>query len=269
MKNKLWAFGDSYTAGVLPDIDHFTPYIEYLKYLGISKEEFPLGWSYQLANKLNLDPSVVAVGGASNEEISINLYQSIPHFKKNDIVIVQWSYMNRFLWASSPKNYNLKNIQGNPFGKFKRASIHTECNVDYDFVSDKVFKQIGVNKSLEPWLIQIHSFENLLEYFSNIIGFKIYFWSTDDLIHLSLKNKLINNPQYILGNIIFNYRKKIKRTPREFLSNYFLEAIRQLGATSIYQESNKTIDDKYHLGIKGNEVLTDLFYQHINLDNSK
>lgn len=257
MKNKLWAFGDSYTAGILPDIDHFPPYKEYLKYLGIKKEDFPEGWPKKLSDKLNMDLSVVAVGGTSNEETILNLYNKIPDFTKNDIVIIQWSYMNRFLWANSPENYNFDNITGNPYGMFKRASIHTQSDKHYEFAPTEVFKQVGVNKSLTAWTLQVHSFEKLINHISNIVGFKVFFWSTDDIIHLS-KSTLLESSQYLLGKLVKEYSDK---NPNK--TNKYLESIRELGATSIYQETDGNVDDEYHLGINGNEVLSNLFYNHI------
>jgi hypothetical protein len=262
MKNKLWAFGDSYTAGVLPDIDHFPPYIEYLKYLGISKEEFPLGWPYQLANKLNLEPSVVAVGGASNDEIIINLYQNIPNFKKGDVVIVQWSYLSRFLWAIKPEHYNHDNSIDNIWSMFQRASHNTQSEEKNEFTSENVFKSVSYNKTLPGWILRIDLIESLLKYISNIVGFKLYFWSSDNFIHLSKEDKLLNNSQYILYDVVFNYAKL-----NEDIDNKFLESIRELGATSISQETECLISDGYHLGIKGNEVFCNLVYNH--LINSK
>lgn len=258
MKNKLWTFGDSYTAGILPDIDHFPPYVEYLNYLGISREEFPEGWSYQLSQKLNMDSNVTAIGGASNEEIIINLYSNIPLFKQGDIVIIQWTYMNRYLWAMTEDNYNFENLGGNPFGMFKRASLYTEGDEYYGFIPTEVFRQVGLNKSLPSWALQIHLFEKIITYISEIVGFNVFFWSSDDFIHLSKGSLICDDKKYILGDIVWNHHLK---EPNH--SNVFLEAIRPLGATSIYQETNELIKDALHLGIKGNEVLCDLFYNHI------
>jgi hypothetical protein len=264
MKNKLWCFGDSYTAGIIPDLDHFPPYKEYLKYLGIKKEEFPTGWTHQLASKLDMNLEVHAVGGTSNEETLIRLYQNIPNFKKDDIVIIQWSYMNRFLWANSESNYNFENLDGNPFGKFKRASIHTQLHEDYEFTPADVFKNIGVNKSLKAWTTQTHYFEDMLKYISDLVGFSVYFWSTDDIIHISKKQEILEDSRYILSDIVVKYSENLEN---EDMSNLFLESIRELGATSIYQETNGKVKDPYHLGIEGNKVFCDLIYNH--LYNSK
>lgn len=258
MKNKLWTFGDSYTAGILPDIDHFPPYVEYLKYLGIPKEEFPEGWGYQLSQKLNMDFQVTAIGGASNEETIMNLYSNIPLFKKGDIIIIQWTYMNRYLWAMEEDDYNFENLEGNPFGMFKRASLYTEGDAYYNFIPTEVFRHIGLNKSLPPWVLQIDLFEKIITYISEIVGFDVFFWSSDDLIHLSKGSLICDDKKYILGDIVWNHYIK---QPNH--SNVFLEAIRPLGATSIYQETNELIKDALHLGINGNKVLCDLFYNHI------
>jgi hypothetical protein len=255
--NKLWAFGDSYTAGILPDIDHFTPYVEYLKFLGIKKQDFPKSWPYQLAHKLNMEPIVFATGGASNEEITMNILNNIPTFQKNDIVIVEWSYMNRYMWALPNKNHNSNEI-AKPFGKFNRCSIYTEFKLENGYVPTEVFKHVGINKSLDAWTLQIQLFQNMLEYLSNLIGFHLFIWSSDDNIYKNIKSD-----KWIIGDIVLDYLST------NTTGNSFLKSIRPFGATSILQETNGKVNDCYHLGIRGNEAQSNLFFEYIKkyLDN--
>ena len=58
-----------------------------------------------------------SIGGPSNEEIFLNFMNNCDKMEKGDYVIVQWTYMNRFLWGLP--NHLWVNEPPTPFGKFK------------------------------------------------------------------------------------------------------------------------------------------------------
>jgi hypothetical protein len=260
MKNKLWAFGDSYTAGVLPDIDHFPPYIEYLKYLGISKEEFPLGWPYQFANKLNLEPSVVAVGGSSNQETFLTFSFNSDKIKKNDIVIINWTYFHRFLWALENGNYP-KN-SGYPFGKFKRASYDVPDTDLLKITPKEVFKHFGINKSLGAWIEEIKAYENIINTLSNSIGFDVFYWSAVKEVYFENKN-VFGDSKYICNDVIQEFVKNMTEDTHVSGELFFQVMEEKYQMTSILQETNGVVDDSFHRGIEGNKIQAELFYNWI------
>ena len=264
-KNKLWAFGDSYTAGILPDIGHFTPYVEYLKYLGISKEEFPLAWPYELADKLNLEPEVIAVGGASNSEIFNNIAKNSHRFESGDIIIINWTYLNRFMVGMTEDDYQ----ETIPFRKFRRASISTTSNeIDngsFKYGNNEFYERLGWNRSLLCWVDEILHYENIIDTLCKSLGVEVFYWSSQHHVHTMNLDKL-NQRKYICNDIIneglqffINHGHKINEIAFEliFLSMY------PYGSTSIQDETNSLVNDLYHRGIRGNSKQAELFYCYI------
>jgi hypothetical protein len=268
--NKLWAFGDSYTAGILPDLGHFPPYIKYMKYLGISKEEFPEGWAYQLAEKLNMNYENFGVGGSSNNETFIKIAKNSHRFQKDDIVIINWTYLHRFLWALPNEDWadNETGDEGIPFFKFRRASIN--IHIDENILNDKtnlsnVYEYVGLNKSLDAWIEEILSWENIIDSLSKSVGFHVYYWSAEHRIHTIL-GKEFSNKKYICNDIVSNYlNTKLKEgMPHEHIpSELFHISLKQYGAKTIFEETNGEVEDDHHFGIIGNKIQSELFYDWI------
>jgi hypothetical protein len=85
--NKLWTFGDSFTAGHgCKEND-----VYYKKYY---KEGDKL-WSEHLADELNLESINLGVNGSSNERIIDSIITNYDKISINDIVIIQKSYPHR------------------------------------------------------------------------------------------------------------------------------------------------------------------------------
>lgn len=259
MKNKLWTFGDSFTAGILPDIDHFPPYVEYLKYLGISKEEFPEGWVSLLAKKLNLEYENTAVGGSSNQETFFKICLNVDKFKKNDIVIINWTYFHRFLWGLEKEEYS--NGTGIPFGKFKRAS-HNVCDDDLLKITPiKVFESVGINKSLPCWVEEIKSYELIINTLSNLTGFNVFYWSAESQVYLE-NSDVFGDSKYICNNEIQTFLKE-KNKDDSISEELFFLVMEKYGMTSIFQETNGLIPDRFHRGIEGNKKQAEIFYKWV------
>lgn len=261
-QNKLWTFGDSFTAGILPDIDHFPPYKKYLKYLGIPKEEFPEGWGKQLSEKLGMDYETNSCGGSSNQEIFMNVSQNSNRFKKGDIVIINWTYLNRFLWGLDKDDYD-ENL---PFGKFRRASVASSNDSELlKYASSDVYEKIGLNNSLDCWVETILSYENIIDVLSKSIGFEVFYWSSEHKIHTNYIDNL-NQRKYIINDIIrdcidyfINNDFIIESIPDELI---FI-SMEAYGVTSISNECENQADDLFHRGIRGNEIQCELFYSWI------
>jgi hypothetical protein len=86
--DKLWTFGDSFTAG-----HGCTPEWEYYK--KYYKEGDGL-WCEHLADTLNLELINLGSNGASNEKIIDSIIVNYTNISKNDIIIIQKSFPHRF-----------------------------------------------------------------------------------------------------------------------------------------------------------------------------
>jgi len=86
--DKLWTFGDSFTAGHgCKETDEY--YIKYYK-------EGDKIWPEHLADELNLKLMNLGVNGSSNEKIIDSIIVNYNNISKNDIVIIQKSFPHRF-----------------------------------------------------------------------------------------------------------------------------------------------------------------------------
>ena len=98
MENSLWTFGCSFTAEYHPiDNDPPTTYDFYKQYNG---GELPKVWSEQLSEKLGLKYENKGRGATSNASIFYSFCNFCDKLQEDDIVIVQWTTIYRFLLAN-------------------------------------------------------------------------------------------------------------------------------------------------------------------------
>jgi hypothetical protein len=248
--------------------------VEYLKYLGIKKEEFPECWAYQISEKLNMDYQNFGVGGSSNQETFLTFSFNSNKINKNDVVIINWTYFNRFLWAVEKKDYGGLNTNGKPFGKFKRASYTVTDRDLLQMISKAVFNQIGVNKSLESWIEEIKAYETIINTLSEKVGFDVFYWSSVREVYFENKN-VFGDFRYICNDDIKNFIENMKEDTPYKTELFFQVMEEKYKMTSILQETNGQVLDPFHRGIEGNKIQAELFYNWISknrkygLDNSK
>lgn len=224
---KLFLFGCSYTA------EYDLIRTEYQKYYDFRGGNFPPTWGQLLAKKLNLQLFNFAEGANGNDEIFDNVCQNSFDFKPDDVVIVGWSYMFRFRWAVP----NHK--------KWSRLSPHN--NLPH-IISESTANEIILNRTHELYIQQIYNFEKIIERLSKSVGFKVFFWSSDN--HIIYGNDEIRKlPKYI-GNSYIGKDETI-----------FHEVFRRNGQR-ILEETNDEIYD-LHFGESGHSILSELFYSHI------
>lgn len=86
--NKLWTFGDSFTAGhgCIPEYEYYEKY---------HKEGCNI-WPQHLADELNLELINLGKSGASNDQIIDLIITNYDDISTNDTVIIQKSFPNRF-----------------------------------------------------------------------------------------------------------------------------------------------------------------------------
>jgi hypothetical protein len=243
--SKLYTFGCSFT-------EDFEPFYSKIVYSSRSQYihevlggRIPKSWTEVLAEKMNIDFQVFgAVNcdlmfpiklGNTNASTFYNFTRLCKEIKKNDIVIIQWTFLERFLW------YN-KHIE----------SIINVLPNQYPYEDDipkEVFEEIIYNKSNLIWYQEIYNYEQIIKELAIAKGFDVYFWSIDNRYYEYFENDIKGNKQYLIIDLI--------KDPF-----YFLAVAKQHGAKTIEDETNGKIKDS-HFGEIGHQIVADLFYKHI------
>lgn len=220
---KLICFGDSYTADFK---DNLIPtYIEYKKWYG---DTFPKSWPILLSEKLNIELLNYGIGGTCNDIIFETFIKKINVLKKNDIVIIGWTFLTRFKWYND-KGDNFVSILSNE---------HKNRNI-----SKETATEILVNRSNTKWSEDVELKKEIIIKLSELIGFKIYFWSIDS----NIKNEL--NEIHLCCNQLS-------------VDDNILILMKKLGGKNINEETQGLVEDR-HFGESGHIILSELFYDHI------
>jgi hypothetical protein len=231
--SNLYTFGCSFTEGF---IENHPPYQEYKKFRGGS---FPKHWTELLSEKLGCNLINDGKGGSGNQHIFTSLCKRANQLKKNDVVIVQWSFMNRFRLSDS------EGITWVHVGPSDPKHIGNNGLINFDCQD-----MICINRSLKPYLDEIYDFERIIDRLSKEIGFDVYYWT--------IINELIyNQPKETLSQRKYLLNDKIK----DQFDNTF-SVILKNGGLRVVEETNGQIDD-WHMGESGNRVQAELFYEHI------
>ena len=238
-KNKLWCFGDSFTAGDgCVKSPKENPYSEttkaYRKYLNKQDGEEILIYPDYVSAHFDLELINIATGGASNEMILAKLYENIKLIKKNDYVIIGFSYFERF-------DLLINNI----IAPTNVGSISTS--------SDELFQKSGLsrqgvfevilnrNKPLfkERWVKEISGIKYLL----NSICDNACIWThDDDLLLESFKQN--DNKLFLIPEDETKFS--------DFMGKHKM---------AIMQETNGVIADG-HFGEKAHKFWADLIIKH-------
>ena len=138
--NKLWTFGDSFTAG-----HGCTSEFEY--YQKYYKEGDKL-WPQHLAQELNLELMNLGENGASNEQIIDSIILNYDKILTNDIVIIEKSYPQRLDVPNMKIEERYNWISVFPNFKFdmylttlSKEQYETAINFCYYFANDSRYKQ--------------------------------------------------------------------------------------------------------------------------------
>jgi hypothetical protein len=204
----------------------------------------PDGWPTTLANKLGYELENCAgingvkhkYGGEGNCNSSIfnNISLKSEKFKKDDIVIIEWTTMERFKWVNDIDNC-MSTILPNQFdGPF---------NVN-------VLENVLVNRSHYLWINELFILHNIINKLAESIGFNLFYWTVDrNIVNFKLDEIKNPNSHYLLTDklkINFDYK----------------ELFHSLGARTITEEVNNKINDS-HYSITGHNIISELFYDDI------
>ena len=227
LNNTLYTFGCSFTA-------YYNNHENYIKYKEYKGGEFPKHWTELLSNKLNLKLNNFGYSGMGNDQIFQLIANNSNLYVPGDVIVVGWSFINRFKWASD--NSNVWRRMG--FGL-----------IGYDnekFISESTLNEILVNRSNELYIDDIRNYEKLLDLFANKSQIKIYYWSFDGCV---INNKTQQNKNFISHSELKD-------------DNSLMDYIFECGGEDITMETNSEIDD-HHLGEKGHKIQSELFYDYI------
>jgi hypothetical protein len=253
----LHLFGDSFTQGHLLD-DTFPRYSEWKEFRG---GNLPLCWGDLLSNKLGMKMNNHAVAGMSNSEIFQTVCQYSDKFEKGDIVIINWTYPQRFRWVyyyDAQNRYQWKRLSANP--------ENGEC------ISESTRMEIALNKTLPPYIEEVYEQEKLMIQFSKSKGFQLFFWSSDIDIINNLPPEKLNNKYYILHEeitklpLLIQLEKNNHSFVRMGAKRTMFDVFFEHGGTTIYDETNGVVGDG-HLGEKGHFIQYELFYKYITKNN--
>jgi hypothetical protein len=253
----LFGFGDSYTQGHKLDTT-YPRYKEWKEYLG---KELPDTWIDILSQKLNLEIRNYAIAGMGNQEIFQSICNHSDEFKKGDLVIINWTFMQRFRWVGIERN-----DLGVPMlrdGKVVEYWVRLSSNPQKGFhIDENTRNDIAVNRTNKLYREEIYDYEKIIDTLAKAIGFDVYYWSADsDLIFE--KNLTGEYPlkKYILSDIV---------APPDHSNGYIdfhiIKFFGELGGLRICDETDFDVND-IHLGESGHKLQAELFYNYINKFN--
>ena len=171
--NKLWFFGDSFTAGdgcKVFSIGAQPNTIEYRKFLNKKDDEHIKLFGDIIAEHFGLECINLGESGAGNEKILDALLSNIHLISKDDYVIFGVSYFQRFdIDGNNPLDFSSININ----------SLLDSNDMITDSLSKEALLQIVINRSSKAFenrlLRQIKGISHILKELSK----NVYVWTND------------------------------------------------------------------------------------------
>lgn len=222
MKNTLFVFGCSYSSR----FEESGINKEYKTY----KNGWPKSWPEILSEKLGMNLINKSKGGLCNDDIFERFCIESDKIKKDDIVIIGWSYLDRFRVADIIIKDEWENLSSNS---------------ESDNISISTSNEISINRTSFLYENEIHNREKLIKLYSESKGFKVYFWNAGFPFQ--------NQEGYLLNKIE-------KETPHDT----FIQFVLRSGGKKITEETNGIVNDN-HLGEMGHIIQANLFYDEIKL----
>ena len=234
-QNKLWCFGDSFTAGDgcirSPKENPYSPTtILYRKYLNKQDGDEILIYPDYVSNHFNLELINTATGGASNEMIFDSVFTHIKDIKKDDYIIIGISYFERFdLFINNVlAPTNIGSISTTPDilfennGLSKKGLLEVILNRNNKVFKDRLIRQI-----------------NAVKYLLNSVCDNVCIWTHDnELIEVDDENIFLMPIEYTKFSS-FMYDNKM----------------------ALAQETNNAVPDG-HFGEPGHKLWADYIIKH-------
>jgi hypothetical protein len=171
----VWTFGDSLTERFNPKYEWSRDYIEWKGYV-------PKVYGNFVSEMLNYDLQNLGKGGSDNYTIFETFCKEYQNIADDDIVIIGWSYFERFRLVNIANKWNsvLSNYQ-NPLNNF-------------DCISEGTINEILINRTNYKYIEEV---DNWIKFINlACINKKIFHWS-------------FNKVETVLNAHIFNNMEKI------------------------------------------------------------
>ena len=174
------------------------------------------------------------------------IIEQIKTVSKNDVVIIGWSFLSRFMWA----NYETRKWVNTNFGK-NHSVLNGNEDITEETSNEIVFNRTSDN-TFQLYSEIINQRMELINYISDLVGFKVFYWSCDPYVLYSKEIQYRDNAKIIMGDKIY-IKSEVDN---------MIKLIEKNGGERIKEETNQEIFD-FHLGVTGHQVMCDLFYKHI------
>jgi hypothetical protein len=237
--NTLHTFGCSFTEEfkefMNPPLNMMNGRVEYVvDYFGGIP---PDGWPTMLSNKLGYNLKNYAgcntKEGNCNFAAFNNICNNLDNFQKDDIVIVEWTMMERFRYVDDQVN-SMRSILPNLY---------------MDYMSKETMENMLVNRTHELWIVELFKHQKIINKLCELIGMKLFYWTIDErIVKYKLKDNT-NNGDYLILDQIQSCKS-------------YVDYIVSLGGKTITKETNNKINDG-HFGLSGHQVIVNLFYDDI------
>jgi hypothetical protein len=210
--NKLWCFGDSFTAGdgcKVFNIGAEPNTIKYREFLNKKDNEHIKLFGDIVAEHFNLECINLGQSGAGNEKILDALLSNIHLISKNDYVIFGVSYFQRF------------DIDGNNLLDF--STINTNSLLDNttnndnvtDSLSRKGLMEIVINRASKKFEDRLLRQVKGISYIVKQLSKNVYVWTNDHYLDeqntglFQLPNAYHNISQFLNENSIESHTNKV------------------------------------------------------------
>tara|TARA_A200000159_G_C7327275_1_gene341499 strand:+ start:640 stop:1476 length:837 start_codon:yes stop_codon:yes gene_type:complete len=261
----IHAFGDEHTLGwKYCDSAVFSKYKQWLdtNILRLNRDEksyTPLNnsvWIEKLCNKLKCSFKLYAKKGNTNLDIFNSVISNIDSISEGDSIIINWSDNFRFNLYTDTKINSISEL----FDYTK----HTD-NISSSTMGDILKSRTSLKSPYE-----VHSYEKAIKIICDYKGIDVFFWSIDNLIHLTYEPNVLEKDEYILGKLINKYRGEQGITPKEEYFNeletpLFYSAINYVDGSmfSMAHDTGQEVNSNTHLGERGHDVLSHHFFGYL------
>lgn len=241
MGNNLHIFGCSFSSPYHEETD------EYRRYKTFCGGSFPDTWFELLSNRMNLNLVNHGIPGAGNDMIFNRVIEQIRTIQKNDVVIIGWSFLSRFMWA----NHDTRKWINTNFGR-NHSVLNGAEDITEQTSNEIVFNRTSDN-TFHLYSEVINQRMELINYISDLVGFKVFYWSCDPYVLYNREIQDRDNRRIIRGDEIY----------MKWEIDNMIKLIEKNGGERIKEETNQEIFD-FHLGVSGHQVMCDLFLNHIS-----
>lgn len=167
---KLWVFGDSFSASFNPKTDWGRTYVSWKGYV-------PKTYSNLISEEIGIDFENKAKGGLDNYSIMESIMDTADEIGENDIIIIGWSNTIRFR-VSNPRTLSWETII--PTSKFN--------NLEQCEISKTTVNEIMINRTHNLYEIELTKFTKFINFAFKTQ--KIIHWRWDDFGRLKFYNTI-------------------------------------------------------------------------------